>query len=131
MNAADIRAAQRLIAQFEGDALGRHNSSKFRNNPTKEREPIPNFVNPAYLSFATDWKTCRIGEVTFSLPDCNRSRNLVRIIPPKQNNLRMCDISETYEFISLDIWEFERVMFRFGDKLYPTNVWETGWKRIA
>jgi hypothetical protein len=34
MNAADITAARRLIDQFEGRALGRHNSSTFRPNPT-------------------------------------------------------------------------------------------------
>lgn len=68
MNNADISAARRLIAQFEGRALGRHNSNEWQR-PDEFRKstdaPVERFGG---VVIRRDWSECRRGEYAWSLP---------------------------------------------------------------
>lgn len=89
MNAHDIAAARRLIAQFEGKAEGRHNSTRLPNRPVMipqfearvidhEARVLENYYDRSLIVWSLnfdlcgavqpDWKHCALGEYVFELP---------------------------------------------------------------
>lgn len=126
MNAADIDAACRLIAQFEDKALGRHNSSRFRENPVAP-QPVPIPEQRQSVTLKTGPEDCQVGDYCWTLR---------RIIPEGIMVVRIAqwispeDMSWFDESRALDIctWEFERVWLVVRD---PVPQRREAWHRIA
>lgn len=108
MNHSDIAAARRLIAQFEGNALGRHNSSQLRDNPVAERPaPLPEQRHRIIVKDKPD--DCAVGEYCWVQGDYAPEVTLMRF-RPLPDPRRFIDFNSVPSMDEVMVtWEFERV----------------------
>ena len=125
MNAADINAARRLIAQFEDRALGRHNSSLHRDNPVAE-QPAPVPEQPRHVYPKVNPDDCEVGDYLWTKPEWegHPDSRILRVMKPIRPFL-VSTINPEASLCDNGIMEFERVMLiRNGRRC-------KAWHRIA
>lgn len=96
MNAADIKAARRLIAQFEDRAIGRHNSSiEMRGNPVQGRDSEEAFVvNRHEITVGHEDSCYGIEPPAFSEGDF-----YTHMLPPAKERPEDCAVGEWVYYI--------------------------------
>jgi hypothetical protein len=126
-------AAQRLIAQFEGKALGRHNSNTDLNPSARRVAPAPAPTeNRSFVRFAHSPAYCRIGECVKEIKGADFRARFWRV-PVRRRPIDIFDMYDADNILaecSFDAWEFEAVRIITPDSR-ARKTWEWVWKRIG
>jgi hypothetical protein len=152
VNCKDIELARRIIAAFEGRALGRHNSSVdlrdnevarrrdistglnfdtgrvvSRQEETTERRVFPeDMIRRAVVIIQPDWLRCEVGQVCTVLPGGADPRTDLRwnVIPPMSRLINQFQADVSSQMREMDYLQFEAIRVLKGSDI------QFMWRRI-